>query len=183
MPDFAESITVAASASAVYGLVSDLPQMPTWSPECTRVTWSSAVPAGGRPVVGARFVGHNRAGAVRWFTQGEVTEATPGSLFSFRIHFGPVPIALWSYSIAPASGGRSEGGSGGSSEGGSEGGSEDRSEGCSGGCEVTESWTDLRPVALRRTFGLIFGDRHQRNRHGIHTTLLRLKSTAEAAVR
>lgn len=151
MSDHAESILIDAPATAVYALVSNLPQMPSWSPECSRVTWSSSVET---PVVGTRFIGHNRVGAFRWFTQGEVTEATPGERFSFRVHFGPVPIALWSYTFAPVG---------------------------VGACEVTESWTDRRPPALRSTLGLVFGDRHQRNRHGIHATLTRLKSSAEQA--
>lgn len=58
MPDLTESITVHSSADALYRLVSDLPRMSEWSPECTRVTWSSGESSGG-PVSGARFVGHN----------------------------------------------------------------------------------------------------------------------------
>jgi hypothetical protein len=104
--------------------------------------------------VGARFVGHNRAGAIRWSTQGEVVEAVPGSCFSFRIHFGPIPIALWTYSLAAAP---------------------------DGGCIVTESWTDRRPAALRTAFGWIFGNRAERNRHGIRTTLTHLKTSLEPA--
>jgi uncharacterized protein YndB with AHSA1/START domain len=151
MPDHAESIRIAAPAGAVYALVSDLPKMPSWSPECSRVTWSGSVD---QPAVGTRFIGHNRVGAFRWFTQGEVTEATPGERFTFKIHFGPVPVALWSYTFSEVE----------------------------SGCEVTESWTDRRPAALRRTFGLLFGDRDQRNRRGIHITLTKLKSTAELPV-
>src|ERR1700754_1783756 len=99
MADLTESIAVEASAGEVYALVSDLPRMSEWSPECTRVTWSSGagavVDAGA--VVGARFVGHNRVGVVRWFTFGRVVEADPGRRFVFDITFGPIPISLWSY--------------------------------------------------------------------------------------
>ncbi|MGW1345535.1 SRPBCC family protein [Kribbella sp. NPDC002412] len=150
MPDLSESITVSAPALSVYGLVSDLPRMGEWSPECTRVTWSRRTPG---PAAGARFVGHNRVGAVRWFTFGRVVDAVPGERFSFTIHFGPIPISLWTYDFAPSSG---------------------------GGCEVTESWTDHRPAAFRALFRPFFGDRTRRNLAGIHTTLLRLKSAAEA---
>ena len=209
MPDLTESIAVEASAAKVYALVSDLPRMADWSPECTRVTWSSRTPApGGRtsgtsgdvggsaasgaveessaapgavaesaavsgavaessaapgavagssaapwPAVGARFVGHNRVGAVRWFTFGRVVDASPGRRFAFSIHFGPVPISLWAYDFTPTA----------------------------TGCEVTESWTDHRPAALRLLFRPIFGNRTPRNLHGIHTTLTRLKTAAEAA--
>jgi Polyketide cyclase / dehydrase and lipid transport len=149
MPDLTETIAVSAPAAVVYTLVSNLPRMSEWSPECTRVTWSS--PASG-PVVGARFVGHNRIGAIRWFTFGRVVTAEPGHRFAFTIRFGPIPISLWSYDFTPTP----------------------------TGCEVTESWTDHRPSALRTLFRPIFGNRTPRNAHGIHTTLTRLKSTAES---
>jgi hypothetical protein len=158
MPDLTESITVKASPAALYALVSDLPRMSEWSPECTRVTWSSG-PRSGRgpasgsgPAVGARFIGHNQVGAIRWFTFGRVVVAEPARRFAFSIHFGPVPVALWSYEFTPT---------------------ED-------GGEVTETWTDHRPRALRHLFRPLYGDRTLRNVDGIHTTLVRLKGTAEA---
>jgi ribosome-associated toxin RatA of RatAB toxin-antitoxin module len=151
MSDVSESITVSAPASAVYELVSDLPRMGEWSPECTRVTWSSRPPG---PAVGARFVGHNRAGLVRWFTQGRVVDAVPGQRFSFLIHFGPIPISLWTYDFRSLDPGR---------------------------CEVTESWTDHRPTPLRVLFRPIFGDRPRMNHQGIKVTLERLKTAAESS--
>jgi len=148
MPDFSESITIAAPPVDVYTQVSELSRMAEWSPECTRVSWTTA----DGPSVGARFVGHNRVGAIRWFTQGEVVEAVPGERFSFRIHFGPVPIALWTYEFAAAG----------------------------AGCTVTESWADRRPGAMRAAFGWIFGDRAKRNQYGIHKTLGNLKTSVES---
>lgn len=150
MPDLSESITVSAPALSVYGLVSDLPRMAEWSPECTRVTWSARTPG---PAAGARFVGHNRVGAIRWFTFGRVVDAFPGERFSFTIHFGPIPISLWSYDFTASA---------------------------NDGCKVTESWTDHRPAPLRALFRPFFGNRTPRNIAGIHTTLTRLKQTAEA---
>jgi hypothetical protein len=38
MPDFTESITIEATPDRLYALVSDLPRIGDWSPECTRVT-------------------------------------------------------------------------------------------------------------------------------------------------
>ncbi|HEY3557895.1 MAG TPA: SRPBCC family protein [Kribbella sp.] len=142
MPDLTETLPVRAPVDAVYALVADLPRMNEWSPECTRVTWTSA---------GTRFVGHNRAGFVRWFTFGKVVAAEPGRRFAFEITFGPIPISLWDYEFTATA----------------------------GGCEVTESWTDHRPRLLKRLFRPLFGDRIPRNVHGIHTTLTRLKATAE----
>lgn len=148
MADLSESIEVAASPLAVYGQVSDLSRMGEWSPECTRVRWSTP----GAPGVGSRFVGYNRSGVFRWFTQGEVVEAVPGERFSFRIRFGPVPIALWTYEFA-ADG--------------------------AAGCVVTESWTDHRPVAMKTAFAWMFGDRARINEYGIQKTLGRLKVSLE----
>ncbi|WP_328998217.1 SRPBCC family protein [Kribbella sp. NBC_00709] len=150
MPDLTESIEVAASPATLYSLVADLPRMREWSPECTRVTWS----ADPGPAVGARFIGHNRVGVVRWFTFGRVVAAEPGRRFSFSIHFGPIPISLWEYDFSPTA----------------------------TGCEVTESWTDHRPAPLKLLFRPVFGDRTPRNVHGIHTTLNGLKSTAESVL-
>jgi hypothetical protein len=157
MPDLTESITVCSTADALYRLVSDLPRMGEWSPECTKVTWSSGGSAAGSarslgPVVGARFVGHNRVGFVRWFTFGKVLTADPGHRFTFDITFGPIPISRWDYEFEPAT----------------------------DGCTVTESWTDHRPSTLKLLFRPLFGNRTPRNVHGIHTTLTRLKSAAEA---
>ncbi|MEU4197949.1 SRPBCC family protein [Kribbella sp. NPDC026611] len=151
MPDLTETIAVDASTDALYSLVSDLPRMSEWSPECTRVTWS----AGSGPVLGARFIGHNRVGLIRWFTFGRVVAAEPGRRFTFHITFGPIPISLWEYKLQPTP----------------------------DGCEVTESWTDHRPRGLRHLFRPFFGDRVPRNADGIHTTLTRLKSAAEASTR
>ena len=41
MPDVTETIAVKASPATLYSLVSDLPRMGEWSPECTKVSWSS----------------------------------------------------------------------------------------------------------------------------------------------
>ncbi|WP_433167416.1 SRPBCC family protein [Kribbella sp. CA-247076] len=149
MPDLSESITISAPAMSVYGLVSDLPRMGEWSPECTRVTWSSRTPG---PATGARFVGHNRVGAIRWFTFGRVVDAVPGERFSFAITFGPIPISLWAYDFRHLP----------------------------SGCEVVESWTDHRPAPMRWLFHPFFGDRSRTNNRGIKVTLSRLKHAAEA---
>jgi uncharacterized protein YndB with AHSA1/START domain len=102
MADLTESIAIDAPAPTVYALVSDLPRMGEWSPECTRVTWTSGAVG---PAVGARFVGHNRVGAIRWITFGRVVDADPGRRFAFSIHFGPIPISLWAYDFTPTSSG------------------------------------------------------------------------------
>ncbi|WP_157979807.1 SRPBCC family protein [Kribbella monticola] len=149
MPDFEASITVDATPADLYALISDLPRMGEWSTECTRVTWLRSTTYA---VPGARFIGHNRAGAIRWFPQGVVVDADPGRRFSFRIHFGPIQVASWSYDLTATP----------------------------TGCQVTESWTDHRPAALHRPLALIFGNRRDRNTAGIHHTLKSLKTAAES---
>ncbi|WP_405057301.1 SRPBCC family protein [Kribbella sp. NBC_01505] len=149
MPDLTETITVSAPAAALYALVSDLPRMGEWSPECTGVTWNSGTPG---PAVGARFVGRNRVGSARWLTQGQVVEADPGRRFTFKIYFGPLQVALWSYEFTPTA----------------------------EGCEVAESWTDRRPAVFAIPMKSVFGDRVKINRRNMRVTLDRLKTAAES---
>jgi uncharacterized protein YndB with AHSA1/START domain len=96
--DLERSIDIGAPADRVYALVSDLPRMPEWSPECVGVTWLRGARA---PAVGARFVGRNKNGWRQWFTQGVVTAAEPGRRFRFDIHAGPMPVAVWEYVVTP----------------------------------------------------------------------------------
>ena len=75
MPDLTESITVSAPATRCMAWSATCHGWASGAPSARRVTWSSRTPG---PGVGARFVGHNRVGAVRWFTQGRVVDAVPG---------------------------------------------------------------------------------------------------------
>ena len=49
-------LDIEASADALYAMVSDLPRIGAWSPECERVDWEGDVTV---PVEGTTFVGHN----------------------------------------------------------------------------------------------------------------------------
>jgi len=148
MARLSESIEVDAAPEAVYALVSDLPRMGSWSPECTGVTWRGDVR---RPVEGARFVGHNRSGRLRWSTFGRVVVAEPGRHLAFEVTFGPVKVARWEYQFVPTA----------------------------TGCTVTEQWTDRRPAPLRRLLDAAMGSREQANRRGMQATLAALKGAAE----
>jgi len=148
MAHLSESIEVDAAPEAVYALVSDLPKMGSWSPECTGVTWR------GDPrqaVEGARFVGHNRSGRLRWSTFGSVVAAEPGHRLAFEVTFGPVKVARWEYLFAATS----------------------------SGCTVTEQWTDRRPGPMRRVMDAAMGSREKANRRGMQATLAALKAEAE----
>jgi hypothetical protein len=153
MADLQESLTVAAPADLVYSLVADLPRMGEWSPECDRVTWRGGATCA---AAGAQFIGHNKAGAVRWMTQGEVVVAEPGRHLAFEITFGPLKIARWAYVIAP--------------------GDADPS-----GCTVTEEWTDRRPGWYRGPADRALGSRLKINRRGMVKTLANLRLAAETA--
>lgn len=148
------SIDVDVSPDEVYALVSDLPRMGEWSPECTKCRWlggaTTATP-------GARFKGYNRIGRRRWTTVGRVVAAEPGREVSFDIHtVGGLPVARWTYRIAPD--GR-------------------------GGCTVTETWEDRRNAVTRLLGQLATGvtDRAAHNEAGMRATLERIKATAEGA--
>lgn len=105
------------------------------------------------PVVGARFSGTNRRGLRRWPTTTVVTDAVPGRRFAFETRVGPITAAEWVYDITPVD----------------------------GGCEVTESWVDLRSRPIVVAGWAITGvrDRAALTRDMLATTLAELKATAE----
>jgi hypothetical protein len=154
MADLRESLSVAAPADLVYDLVADLPRMGEWSPECVRVTWRGGA---SEAAAGARFFGHNRIGAVRWMTEGEVVIAERGRHLAFEITFGPMRVARWEYVIesdvtSPLT------------------------------CTVTEEWNDRRPRLYRAAADQLFGARSEVNRRGMVQTLAKLKVAAEAGI-
>ena len=155
MADLRESLTINATAELVYGLVADLPRMGEWSPECERVTWRGGAT---RAAEGAQFIGHNKAGMVRWMTQGEVVTAEAGRRLAFEISFGPLKIARWEYVIVPGAGDLPA-------------------------CNVTEEWTDRRSVWHRTPADLALGSRLRINQRGMVETLANLRQAAEAATK
>jgi len=152
LPDeIVESITVGAAPADVYRAVSDVRRMARWSPECfAALVWSRQA---GAP---ARFVGFNRRGPWVWFTTCRVVTAEPDRQFAFDVTTFGMPVARWSYQLAPAA----------------------------GGTEVTERWLDQRSRGahvLGRVFtGKVANTRPQANREGMRTTLSRLKRELEA---
>ena len=150
--EVAETITIAAAPAEVYRAVCDVRRMARWSPECFAVlVWSR------REGRDRRFVGFNRRGMWIWFTTCTVLTSRPGEEFSFDVTTFGMPVARWSYQLAPAG----------------------------AGTDVTERWLDRRgrgAHVLGRVFtGRAAGDRPAINRAGIRTTLARLKRELEAA--
>ena len=85
---------------ALYDLVSDVPRMGDWSPECRRCEWIDGATG---PAVGARFKGSNQRGLARWSTKPRVVSADPGREFAFVTgHLGR-DMTKWTYRFTPAS--------------------------------------------------------------------------------
>jgi Polyketide cyclase / dehydrase and lipid transport len=143
---------ISAPAEAIYDLVADMPRMGRWSPECERVEWTGGATG---PAVGASFTGHNRNGARNWSTHGTVTVADRGREFTFEVRSVlNLPVSRWSYRFEPTT----------------------------GGCVVVESTEDRRGLVIR-TLGRVatgVGDRGERNRQTMTTTLERLRVAAES---
>ena len=93
-PD-AVTLRIAAPAERCYALVSDITQMGRLSPECTGGRWVGSIQG---PAVGARFLGFNRRGPVRWFTVNRVVAATPGREFAFDTRGS---ATRWAYRFEP----------------------------------------------------------------------------------
>ena len=100
--DVSVSRDVAASADAVWELVSDLPRMGEWSPENEGGAWIKGATG---PAPGAAFRGSNRHGGKSWKTIAKVVHAEPGHRFSFRVTAMGLPVALWAFDITPTDGG------------------------------------------------------------------------------
>jgi hypothetical protein len=145
------STEIAASADEVYRLVSDLPRMGEWSPECERCVWLGDATGAAE---GARFRGHNRLGWRRWTTTGTVATADPGRELTFDITVGPLAVARWSYRLEPLGERRSR---------------------------LTESFVDRRHHAIGWLSGVASGvsDRTAHNATGMRETLDRIRAEAE----
>jgi uncharacterized protein YndB with AHSA1/START domain len=141
---------IAAPAEEVWAMVADVRRMGDWSPETEGCEWLKGATA---PVPGARFRGKNAHGKKRWSTVAQVTEATPGEVFSFRVAVGALKVAHWAYRFEPAD----------------------------GGCRVKEIWTDERGTLVTKFGKPISGvaDRSAHNRATMVATLDRLAAAAE----
>ncbi|MFV0318240.1 MAG: SRPBCC family protein [Microthrixaceae bacterium] len=136
------SRTIAAEPDQVWALVSDLPRMGEWSPEATGGRWLGAT---SRPKRGARFIGHNRAGWLRWSTIATVVTYDEPSEFVFDVSAGPVKVSRWTYRIEPDD----------------------------DGCMVTETWEDHRSKLIASTTSAMMRikDRASHNRETMEKTL------------
>jgi uncharacterized protein YndB with AHSA1/START domain len=146
------STGIDAPAEQVWALIADVTRMGEWSPETRSCRWLGEP---GRPEVGARFAGRNRHSGRRWSTVCTIVAAEPGREFAFDVTgAGFLSVATWRYTLRPTP----------------------------TGCEVEESFTDRRGMALQLFGSVVLGiaDRAEHNRRGMVTTLARLKAAAEA---
>ena len=90
----ATSRDIAAPATKVWELVSDLPRMGEWSPENKGGKWVKGATG---PALGSVFKGTNKNGIRRWSTTVTVIACEPGKLFEFAVTSGPLTVAKWRY--------------------------------------------------------------------------------------
>jgi uncharacterized protein YndB with AHSA1/START domain len=145
------SLHIDAPAEVLYDLVTDITQMGRWSPENTGGRWLGGATG---PAVGARFLGWNRNGLVRWFTRCTVTVADRPSAFEFQVNESKM---IWGYRFEPDDGGTLV-------------------------TEYRRHTRPVNPViGLVQRSGLIGKDRERLMVDGMRATLERLKSAAEAS--
>ena len=97
-----ETVHVDAPPDKVWGMVSDVTRMGSWSPETQKAEWIGGSTG---PVAGARFKGYNKRGAFRWSTKCTVVAAEPGKAFEFVVGTAEKPVTRWRYAFAAAGGG------------------------------------------------------------------------------
>jgi uncharacterized protein YndB with AHSA1/START domain len=91
------SIEIDASPAAVWELVSDLRNMPRWSPQCRKT-----IVRGGVIQEGAKLINLNRQGLLFWPTQAMVTELVPEQKIAFKIREN---WTVWSFTLEPTADG------------------------------------------------------------------------------
>ncbi len=143
-------LVIDADAEMLYRMVSDLPRIGEWSPECERVDWEGDVST---PNKGSTFVGHNAVGPgrrIRYSRHGQVLAAEPGREFAFVTDEGGRESTIWRY----------------------------RFELATGGTRVIESY-DVRWIPTWARIIDVPLNRHKELVHNMRTTLERLKMAAE----
>ena len=150
MSDVEVSADIAADPVHVWGLVSDVTRMGSWSPETTSCRWLGGADG---PAVGARFKGSNRKGLRRWSTTCTVTDAEPGKTFAFDVDYGMLAISRWSYEFQTTTEGTRV---------------------VESWTDRRPGWMRLASIPAMGV-----ADRAGHNRRGMETTLARLKVAAE----
>jgi Polyketide cyclase / dehydrase and lipid transport len=92
------AIEVAAPPERLWRLIADVTRMGEWSPVCRRCEWIDGFDGAD---VGARFIGHNRQGPVRWSRVCEITTSDQGREFAFRTLLKGAEATRWRYRFDP----------------------------------------------------------------------------------
>lgn len=141
-----------ASAEKVWDLVSDVTKIGKYSPETFEAEWLDGATG---PAVGVRFRGHvkrNGKGPIYW-AECSITECEPNRLFTFGVGKPGKALNTWSYRLVPAG----------------------------DGTDVTESFALKPNLGLKVYWALLGWSRAKTNRHGMQTTLNRIKAEVESA--
>lgn len=146
------SVRMAASADAIWALVSDVTRIGEFSPETFEGEWLDGATG---PAVGAKFRGHVKRNGrpPTYWTTCRVTECEPRKAFAFAVQVGKRDVNTWAYHLEPSD----------------------------GGTTVTESFALSNTPALRLYWALAGRWRSKTNRDGMRTTLERVKAVVEAA--
>jgi len=86
---------VSAEPGRVWDLVTDITRMGEWSSECTGGRWTHGATG---PAPGARFVGFNAHGWVRWRTHCRVIECARPTRFAFTVTENKM---IWGWRLEP----------------------------------------------------------------------------------
>jgi uncharacterized protein YndB with AHSA1/START domain len=97
-PDVVVSEVVDAPPAAVWEVVGDPARIVEISPETYSVRWLGGA-SGPKP--GARFVGWNRKGLLRWPTTSTIAEYEPGETISWDVDVIGQSVARWSFTLEP----------------------------------------------------------------------------------
>ena len=149
------SMDIAAPPEQVYDLVADITRMGEWSPECFHCEWTKGATG---PAVGARFKAKNKGGrGPSWFNTPVVTVADRGREFTFNRSGPAIGSYTWRYTMEPTP----------------------------TGTRLTEAFDAEKPLGPAMTWITMkwtgSDDRDADLRHGMQTTLERIKAAAEAA--
>lgn len=102
-PTVEVSTWIDADPARVWGLVSDIELMPTFSDELQSVEWAEGFDG---PRVGARFVGHNEHDAFgKWSTTSRIVAFDCPHEFAWAVGEPDNPSATWRFRLAPKDGG------------------------------------------------------------------------------
>jgi uncharacterized protein YndB with AHSA1/START domain len=85
-------VHIDAPVGKVWALISDLKQMPRWSPQCRLMKSIGPLRQG------TRTINFNRRNRMFWPTTSTVTEVIPEKKLAFRVHQNGT---IWSYELEP----------------------------------------------------------------------------------